>query len=214
MKYIFLLLITVLIASCGTNKIRFVRNHSSPQKVVEITQIPSLKKSMETLKGEIFTNEVVEKTIPQNSETATTDELVHDNKGLLHSEMEAPTPRSVQDSTVVSPEEADAITQEALRAEQLGSWSLALSIMTYLFVLLAGLALVFAFSSSSSSAFGIAGIALLIMALGSIITGLIVGIISLRASYNTPPGRRRAIAGVIISSIGILLVLVNVAFSF
>ncbi len=205
MRYIYLLLVTFIFASCGNQKMRFVRTKTNKQKVVQIADIPSNKKKSKT----IVTLE--EKTNSTNYETEHVNTITNESdvSTEIESEFDIYTanslPKSVDDSTTVSAEEAQEIKQEAIQAEKDGTYSLLFSILFYAFLIALIVFVVIAFSQQSA-ALGIIGIIVSsILSIVSLILGFVFGIKSLRAQYTTSKGKRRALAGIIISSIAFLL---------
>lgn len=181
----------------------FVRKNSTKQKVVALNDIPTLKTHSETLFSQETISEVpVEGNASTSIEVAESDES-NEEEALSFPEVVSNSfPTSVQDSTTISAEEAQDITNEALRAENLGKWSLRLALFFFLFVA-AAILLSFTYSPFSVAL----TIFFLVLSFASLIMSIILGTKSLRAAYNTPKGRSRAIAGVIISSIILALIL-------
>ncbi len=184
---------------------RFVRTKTNKQKVVQIADIPSNKKKSKT----IVTLE--EKTNSTNYETEHVNTITNESdvSTEIESEFDIYTanslPKSVDDSTTVSAEEAQEIKQEAIQAEKDGTYSLLFSILFYAFLIALIVFVVIAFSQQSA-ALGIIGIIVSsILSIVSLILGFVFGIKSLRAQYTTSKGKRRALAGIIISSIAFLL---------
>ncbi len=215
MRYIYLLLITFIFAGCGNQKMRFVRTNTTKQKVVEINDIPSLKIKSETA----FTPETIEENLEaESTSTSAADEesgAFTEEEGLYFPEVtSSPFPKSVQDSTTVSTAEARSIENEALRAERLGNWSFTLSLLYFLFALIAIIAIALALLSDFSPITAAIAILFGFMALASLIVSIILGAKSLNAAYNTPKGRNRAIIGIVISSAVLGLFLFTLGFSF
>lgn len=214
MRYIYLLLITFIFAACGNQNMRFIRNNSTKQKVVEINDIPSLKVKTETANiPEINTEVPAPENAAANPTDVESDESTEEETTRLPETISTSFPETVQDSTTVSADEAQFIKNEALRAEKLGNWSFALALFFFAFVLFSILASIFAFALNYSPVMFVLSIFFAILALGSIITSLILGSKSLSSAYNTRKGRSRAIIGVIISSIILTIMLVNLAFT-
>lgn len=212
MRYIYLLLITFIFAGCGNQKMRFVRTNTTKQKVVEINDIPSLKIKSETA----FTPEIIKETLETETSTTAADEKSGTSKEeerlYLPEVTSSSFPKSIQDSTTVSTAEARSIENEALRAERLGNWSFTLSLLYFLFVLVAIIAIALALLSDFSPI--TAAILFGFMALASLIVSIILGAKSLKAAYNTPKGRKRAIIGIVISSVVLGFFLFSLGFSF
>ena len=193
---------------------RFIRTNTTKQKVVELDDIPSLKTKTETA----FTPET-KRVIPQIENTSTrasvneTDEITEEETTNYPEVVSSSFPKSVQDSTTVSSEEANSIKNEALYAQKLGSRSLLLSILGVGFVFLGIVALILALIEFGPIA-GYVALGFLLLALVSWIVGLFSGIKALRAPFNTPRGRRRAIAGIIICSIPLVNLLISTILTF
>ncbi len=213
MRYIYLLLITFIFAGCGNQKMRFVRTNTTKQKVVEINDIPSLKIKSETA----FTPEIIKETLETETSTTAADEKSGTSKeeeGQYLPEVTSNSfPKSVQDSTTVSTAEARSIENEALRAERLGNSSFTLSLLYFLFALIAIIAIALALFSDFSPITAVIAILFGFMAFASLIVSIILGAKSLNAAYNTPKGRKRAIIGVVISSVLLGLFLFNLGLS-
>lgn len=213
MRYIYLLLITFIFAACGNQKLRFKRVNSTKQKVVELNDIPSIKIKPETAYIPETNREIpVTENETSDISDAKLDESSQEETLDLSEVVSSSFPKTVQDSTTVSDDEAQAIEREAIRADQLGKWSLGLSLFFFVFLLLGILATFIAFGTYSPVAI-IISLAFAILALASLVVSIILGSKSLNAAYNTPKGRKRAIAGIVISSVVLGLLLVNLAFS-
>lgn len=211
MRYIFLFLVTIFLASCGNHKMRFSRSISTQQKVVEISEVHTLKKAVsssddsqvlssdEVTPNASSTEEantyVSEQDLPQSDALYTEIPSIYDNP---------------EDSTVVSREEAEEIKEEALWAANQGKLSLTFSILTPLFFLAGAIIFIFALLGGVGPASAILGILLLGLSVASIILSMIFGIRSLNAQYNTEKGRKKAIGGIVISSFFIALFLFNI----
>lgn len=212
MRFIFFLLITFIFTACGHQKIRFSKVKRS-QKVVEISEIPSLKKKSET--AFIPATELEETQLENTSvsvETSESDQSVEEN--VIHDleEGAASFPQTVQDSTEITEEEAAYITDEAIRAEKLGMWSLISSIAVPVLFLLGTLlfGFVLGFGPFSYILAGVLSISMLVF----FVLSYVFGIASLRAPYNTARGRKFAVSGLIISSVLLGLILISFAVSF
>ena len=219
MRFIFFLLVTLIFTACGHHKIRFSKVEKK-QKVVEISEIPSLKKKSETVIIERAPENFITEQENASNSSLTSEE---DQTNRTESTQEFTTrtfeeastnfPETVEDSTRISREEANIITEEALRAEKDGTLSMIFGILFYVVGILAAIALIFAAFGGGEPVFIIAAIALGVFTIVSVLTSMILGIRSLRAAYNTPPGKRRAIAGVVLSGIAIGLFLINILLS-
>ncbi len=211
MRYVFLILVTIILASCGNHKMRFSRSINTQQKVVEISEVHTLKKAVtsndhsrvlssdeltsNTLSSEEPTTHVSEQDLPQADVIYPEIPSVYDNP---------------EDSTVVSREEAEEIKEEALWAANQGKLSLTFSILTPLFFLAGAIVFIFALFGGFGPASAILGILLLGLSVASIILSMIFGIRSLNAQYNTEKGRKKAIGGIVISSFFLALFLFNI----
>ncbi len=214
MRYVSLLLITFFFASCGNQKMRFVRTNNTKQKVVEIAEIPSLKKSVESnTQMETNASEPQKNTSVQQAESSS-DLPSSENSRAQELDIETTFPIIPEDSTTLTPAETQAITDEAIRAEKFGNRSLTLSILIYVLFAAATIILIIALWGGESLVAILASVILMIAALASMISSFVFGILSLRSKYNTPQGRRRAIAGIVLSSIVLILILLNIALSF
>lgn len=190
---------------------RFSRSINTQQKVVEISEVHTLKKAVtsndqsrvlssdeltsNTLSSEEPTTHVSEQDLPQADVIYPEIPSVYDNP---------------EDSTVVSREEAEEIKEEALWAANQGKLSLTFSILTPLFFLAGAIVFIFALFGGFGPASAILGILLLGLSVGSIILSMIFGIRSLNAQYNTEKGRKKAIGGIVISSFFLALFLFNI----
>lgn len=213
MRYFYLLLITFIFVSCGNQKMHFVRNNTTKQKVVEIAEIPLLKKKSETA---FVSKEKSEKLQPE-TEYVITNESDSDQSTevtLIENVNTRQFPRAVEDSTTISAQEVDAITEEALLAERDGTYSLLFSILFYVLAIASFIILVITIFGDISTLGAIGAIIVAILALISLILGFVFGIKSLRAQFTTPKGKRRAISGVVLSGLALLLMLFNVVMSF
>ena len=211
MRLIFFLLVTLIVTSCGHQKIRFSKVNQK-QKVVEISDIPSLKKKTESTLASNIEQEEIQPEIESNTLTvSTSDESLEDSR-LAPYESEILLPQTVEDSTSITAQEAEAITQEALLSQKKGAWSLGTSIASpILFV--AGVIL-FAFSvfGGLGPVGAILSIVLLISSVVGIVLSYVFGVSSLRSQYNTPRGRKFAIAGIVTISVFLFLFLLNIGF--
>ncbi|MCJ8290360.1 MAG: hypothetical protein HRT58_11905 [Crocinitomicaceae bacterium] len=215
MRYIYLLLITFIFASCGNQKMRFVRNNSTKQKIVAINDLPTLKTESETAFIPKTNEEISEEENSYTSVTVTeSDESIEEETAIFQEDASNSFPRSVQDSTVISTEKADAIAYEAARAEKNGTRSLVLSILIFVFLFLMIVASFIALAQLDAVGFIFVAVAFLLFAFVSWILSMIFGIVSLRASYNTVKGRKRAIIGLAICGIPLLYFLVGLLFAF
>lgn len=217
MRYIYLFLITFLFAACGNQHLRFVRTKTHKQKVVEIAEIPSLKKTVVASEQSATSSSTEETSVYEARESINTDEsseIEHQEIISTSEEAEDFLPAAAEDSTTISKEEVDEITQEALRAEKLGTRSLTASLLAPLLALVTVIILIFAVYGNLGPAIVIGSIVLAVLSLTSSILGLIFGIKSLRAPYNTRKGRKRAVAGIVISSVFLGLFLLNFAIGF
>ncbi|MFK7787827.1 MAG: hypothetical protein AB8B56_22080 [Crocinitomicaceae bacterium] len=219
MRFIFFLLITVILTACGHQKIRFSRV-AKKQKVVEISEIPSLKKKSETVLIEHLSEEpaVALESTTNSSSTSEEDESIREEltQELRVQSLEETSksfPNTVEDSTRVSREEANIITEEALQAEKDGTLSMIFGILFYAIGILGFIVLVIAAFGGGEPVFIIAAIAMGILSFVSVIASMILGVKSLRAAYNTPKGKRRAIVGVVLSGVAIGLFLINILLS-
>ena len=210
MRFVYFLLITFVFTACGHSKIRFSKVDKN-QKIVEISEIPSLKKKKETAYAP---QSEAEETLVENNSTSTqsTDFKESQEENAVQTETETNTyfPKVVEDSTTITVEEVDDITEEALRAEKNGTRSMVLSILIFVFGILGILSLFFAFSFYIEPLFAIMAALFGLLLIASLVLSLISGISSLRAAYNTPLGRKRAIIGISISSIFLFLFLLNI----
>ena len=208
MRYIYLLLITFIFASCGNQKLRFVRTNSTKQKIVEINNIPNLKVKTETA----YTPETTKETPEPENATAGTSDVGSDESGEAQTlnipeVVSSSFPKSVQDSTTVSDEEARSIQNKALRSERLGKTSFTLSLLFFLLALAAFVALITSITGYYSLVGVFVGVGFGVLSFVSLIISIILGSKSLNGAYNTRKGRSRAIAGITISSIVLGLVL-------
>jgi len=190
---------------------RFSRSINTQQKVVEISEVHTLKKAV---------------TSNDHSQALSSDELtsntpISDEPTTHMSEQDLPQSNALyaeipsiydnpEDSTVVSREEAEEIKEEALWAANQGKLSLTFSIFTPLFFLAGAIIFVFALFGGFGPASAILGLLLLGLSVASIILSLIFGIRSLNAQYNTEKGRKKAIGGIVISSFFLALFLFNI----
>lgn len=190
---------------------RFVRVNSTKQKVVEINDIPKLKTKTETSYNSEFVKEAseTENTVTRSADDVSTESTEEETLNFPE-EVSNSFPESVQDSTTVSQEEADKIRNEALRAERLGNASFTLSLMFFVFILFMIVALIIAFASNFSPIGLFLAIGFGLLGFVSLIVSIILGAKSLNAAYNTPRGRKRAMTGIIISSVTLGLMLVNI----
>jgi cation transport ATPase len=210
MRPILFLLISVIFTACGHHKLRFSKVEKK-QKVVEISEIPTLKKSSEST---VTHNSEIQEVRPERSEnsastTIESDELQEPNTNIDQQEASI-TPITEQDSVKVTKVDAEYMKEEAIRAEKLGTWSLVTGIAVPSLFLLAVISLLFFFSGPYNPIAAIISVVLAISMLVSLILSYSFGIASLRAPYNTPQGRKRAIAGITITSIFIFLYLLTI----
>lgn len=219
MRFIFFLLITIIFTACGHNQIRFSRV-TKKQKVVEISEIPSLNKKSETAVIESLSEEpVIELESTSNSSSTSEEdkpireESTQELRVQSLQETSYSFPETVEDSTRISREEADIITEEALQAEKDGTLSMIFGILFYVIGILGIFILVALAFGGGEPVFIVAAIALSVISIVSVITSMIWGIKSLRADYNTPKGKRRAIVGVVLSGVAIGLFLFNILLS-
>ncbi|MDG1333328.1 MAG: hypothetical protein P8P74_13415 [Crocinitomicaceae bacterium] len=212
MRFIYFLLITLILSACGHQKIRFSKVKRT-QKVVEISEIPSLKEQTETA---TVRQAEVEKTQPENTsvstETSEADQSVEESITTYELETIGDFPNTVEDSTTITEEEAAYIRDEAIRAEKLGTWSFITSIASPITFILAVVIFAFAVFGGGGTFGAILSIVLGISVLVFMVLSYIFGIASLRAPYNTARGRKFAIAGLIISSCALALLLANILF--
>ena len=104
------------------------------------------------------------------------------------------------------------MTQEAVRAEKLGTWSLITGIAVPALFLLAFVSLFTLVIGPFNPLAAIISVVLGISILVSLVLSYVFGIASLRAPYNTPVGRKRAITGISITSAFLLLYLLIILF--
>ena len=209
MRYIYLLLITFIFASCGNQKMRLVPTNTTKQKVVEIADIPSLKKNTVNVSS---SEERAEKPKPEAENLiAQVNEIDGSVQGMsdVDEVIIDVFPTTVEDSTKMSSREVDAITQEALQAERNGTNSLIFSLLFYAFVIVSFLFLLAGILSNFSTVWAIVSAVFAVLSIVSLILGIVYGIKSLRAQYNTPQGKRRATTGIILSSVAVFLFLIN-----
>lgn len=207
MRYIYFLLIAFIFAACGNQKIRFVRTHTEKQKVIDVSELPSTKKSLEST----FSKELVPENSTSERSTGTKTEAIDKSdekrdEPLAFSETnDSSFPETVEDSVKVSTEDAAEIADEALRAQKNGTLSLIFAILMFLFQFTAIALLIISFGE-----FEIAILAAIvgIFSVASLVLSIILGIKSLRARYNTRLGRRRAIIGLVISGLPLLYMLI------
>lgn len=215
MRYIYLLLITFIFASCGNQKMRFVRNKTTKQKIVAINDLPTLKTESETAFIPTSNEEISEE---ENSSTSITvtefDESIEEETTIFQEVISNSFPKSPQDSTVTSTQKADEIANEALRAEKNGTRSMVFSILIFVFLFLTVVASVIALAQLDAVGFIFVAAAFLLLAFVSWILSMIFGIVSLRAPYNTVKGRKRAIIGLVICGIPLLYFLIALLFAF
>lgn len=207
MRFVTLLFIALFVASCGNQKLRFVRTDRVKQQVVELEEISSLKKkrteSIVLEQPEILNpSEESESTIGQVSDQS--DEeivMISPTNNLELSDL----PSVEEDSVKLTPEEVASIEEIALRSEKHGKWSFMFSLLTFLFIVLGIVMLVLLFNvafygaSANVIIFSALSILMGLSFLSSLAASIIFGIKSLRARYTTPLGKKRAIAGLIIS---------------
>ncbi|PHR21444.1 MAG: hypothetical protein COA38_18735 [Fluviicola sp.] len=194
---------------------RFVRNNSTKQKIVAINDLPTLKTESETAFIPKTNEEISEEENSYTSVTVTeSDESIEEETAIFQEDASNSFPRSVQDSTVISTEKADAIAYEAARAEKNGTRSLVLSILIFVFLFLMIVASFIALAQLDAVGFIFVAVAFLLFAFVSWILSMIFGIVSLRASYNTVKGRKRAIIGLAICGIPLLYFLIGLLFAF
>lgn len=193
---------------------RFVRANTEKQKVIEISEIPTLKKKPETALNTETNQPIIERegtvanTAADHSEPEASTDIP---KKLVFNNEVAPFPESVQDSVTVTTQEADDITDQALKAERDGTLSLLFGILIFAFLLLEIVVLILSFGQVE-----LVILALIIAALflASIVLSIVFGIKSLRSRYNTPTGRRRAIVGLVLVGIPFVYTLVSLLFGF
>lgn len=191
---------------------RFVRTNTQKQQVVEIKEIPSIKKSSETAFNLEETPEITEyETTPAQPADFELDESIDEESMQYIESIPQSLPKSAQDSTTISREKADDITEQALRAEKQGKISLTLSIVMISLLVLSAAALIFAVFEGGGSISLL--VALVIAASIALILSVIFGIISLAAPYNTNSGRKNAIIALVICGIPLLYFLVGVVLS-
>ena len=152
--------------------------------------------------------------LPESITADESSEIEHPEVISISEEADNFLPTTAEDSTTISKEEVDEITQEALRAEKLGTRSLTASLLAPLFAVATFIILIFAIFGNFGPAAVIGSIALAVLSLTSLILGLVFGIKSLNAPYNTRKGRKRALAGIVISSVFLGLFLFNFAIGF
>jgi hypothetical protein len=209
MRFIYFLLITFVFTACGHHKIRFSKVKKE-QKVVEISEIPSLKKKSETA---FLSTQKEEETRLENALTSSElrESDISREENVIPVVEEVFPPKTVEDSTTLTAEEIHAITEEALRSEKMGVRSFTTSILSPILFLLAVLAAFFFFGPFNPVAIVIS-IALGLASFVCLILSIVFGAISLRSQYGTPRGRKFAIAGTIISSVFLSLFLANILF--
>lgn len=210
MRNVFFLLAVVVLASCGNHKMRFAKTRATQQKVVEIAEDRSLKTPIELViesneeEHSVVTSQVT--TMAPITVNESNERSLDANPVDLEDDALAVAPN---DSTKVSKEEADLIVEEAIWAEKRGSWSLMFSLLTPLLFIAGGL--LFAYGILGYSPFAaVLGLVLVFGSVASIVFSYVFGVKSLNAQFNTPKGRKRAIAGIVISSIFAGLFLLNI----
>ena len=218
MKYILFPLLALIFCACGHSKLRFSKVEKK-QKIVEISEIPSSKKPSEITIA--YRLEPVEATsvISSNNSAVVVEEDESTQSNDVHpiQETREDFPETAEDSTRISREEADVITADALKAEKDGTRSLTFGILFYAMIAVALIVLFIGVVTASGGGepfFIVASLAIAIVALLSLILGTVFGIKSLTSPFNTQKGRRRAIAGLILSGIGIAIVLTNFLLTF
>lgn len=213
MRLIYFLLVSLIFTACGHQKLRFSRVKQK-QKVVEISEIPNLKKKVESTFAVEVESEEASTEIESSSITVSSSDESEENNNFTPQNQEVLPPKTLDDSTTVTAEEVEYMTQEALLAEKKGTWSLITSIMAPL--LFIGALLLFAFSifGGLGPVGAILSLILGIGAIASTVLSYVFGVSSLRAPYNTPKGRKRAIAGLIIISTMLFLFLINFGIGF
>lgn len=215
MRYITLIIIALFLSACGNQKIRFVKTNTTKQKVVELAEVPSMKKAEQStqtpnhVKGN--TEEKTEEK-PFNNTTLSVDDVATQPVQNIHiEEADNPLPEITTDSTTVTSQEANDIAQAALRAQSQGGLSLLFSILAIVLAIVSIIALIFAFGSSSGAiivGFTFFGIASFV----SWILGIVFGISSLFSRFNTQKGRNRAIAGLIIAGLPLVWFILSLVF--
>jgi len=211
MRFIYLLLIALVFTACSHHKIRFSKVDQK-QKVVEIDEISSLKKKSETIDHRSVAEtqpETEEETYSTSTSPLEIDESMENSTPKNPFNLVENFPKTVEDSTQISSDEAEEIKQDALRAEKKGTWSLISSIASPL--LLLATVIVFAFAVFGGGGLGtaIASIVLSVLTLTTLVLSYVLGISSLRSRYNTPRGRKFAIAGLVVISSFLGLLLIN-----
>ncbi len=207
MRFISLLLIALFLASCGNQKLRFVRTDRVKQQIVDMEELSTLKKTQsESVAMETPENskpsEVIESTKAQVSDQSDEENEVVSPTNKLEG---ADFPTVEEDSVKLTPEEVASIEEVALRAEKHGRWSFVFSLLTILFAVLGIVMLVILFNVSFYGSYAtviimsVLSILMGVSLLGSFTASIVFGVKSLRARYTTPLGKRRAIAGLIIS---------------
>lgn len=193
---------------------RFVRSNTEKQKVIEISEIPTLKKKPETA----FNTETKQPILERKGTVANTEVDLSEpeastdipKRSLFTNEV-APFPESVQDSVTVTAQEADDITDQALKAERDGGLSLLFGILIFAFLIVEFVVLILSFGQVELVILAILFALLFVV---SMVLSIVFGINSLRSQYNTPTGRRRAIIGLILAGIPVVYTLVSVLFGF
>jgi hypothetical protein len=220
MRFIFLLFIALFLASCGNQKLRFVRTDRVKQQVVKLEDVSTLKKKQtETIDMETPDRE--EKIESSASESAHVSDQSEEESINNSEEVELETihfPLMEEDSVKLTPEEVASIEDEAMHSEKQGRWSFILSLLTYAFLVLGIICFAILVSSalSSTSPMLIVSVLTILFAtlsLGSLISSIILGIKSLRARYTTRKGKNLAIAGLILSGLIVLYWLVGLLLS-
>ena len=213
MKYFLFPLLALMFCACGHHKLRFSKVNRK-QKVVEISAIASMEKKIETVSiAEVpIEQEVTKESTPNETAVPETDKSLESNKNIRSQVPQKIPPTTDQDSVTVKKVDAEYMTQEAVRAEKLGTWSLITGIAVPALFLLAFVSLFTLVIGPFNPLAAIISVVLGISILVSLVLSYVFGIASLRAPYNTPVGRKRAITGISITSAFLLLYLLIILF--
>lgn len=211
MRYVFILLTIVVLASCGNHKMRFAKTRMTDQKVVEIAEDGSLKMDVESAPQSTVTSftETPERT--STSSFAIEESIEEDNSDVrsFESELE-PLSLAPEDSLKVSQEENDLIIEEAKMAEKNGKRSFMFSVLSPLMFLAGGIVFIISLLGGISGAGAVVGLILMLASIAGLVFSYIFGVKSLNAQFNTKKGRNHAIAGIVISSIFAGLLFINI----
>ncbi len=191
---------------------RFAKTTKKQQEVVEIANVHTLKKkSVLTDQSKQESSEEISSNITSSDQSLETTAIKDASDPSLFNGEIPSIYTNPEDSVVISRQEAEEIKEEAKWAEDRGRWSFTLSILTPLLFFAGAILLLVSTLGGASTAGVILSLALLALTLVSIILSFVFGAQSLNAQYNTPKGRKKAIAGIIISSIFLALFLFNIA---